>query len=342
MMKRSIALILMGITLSGLAFAGPQALLSGLKGKVEVKPVRGDWAPATDGMKIDILSTISTGFDATATVTIEKTKIVVKPLTRLTLDKLIEQSAGSVAASMFLRVGAVQASVKATTPGTPQDFKVQSPYSTASVRGTEFEYDGFALRVTEGIVRLIPGRPVRDIQPVEVVAPVAQSLSSGEGQGGEAAATGAAPVTGSDQGLTEATQEGGEAAPQESTVETTPQDGTAEAPAQEETSLPEVTAQEPAQAEATPSFVPDSGFDGAAPIEAANLAVAVNVAKNQQAVLQIATRLDTGTSAPPIAQASSSSALGTSTTTASTSGNTTTQTTVVKTGGVTITITEKK
>ena len=161
-MKRSLALVFAGLILAAAAYAGPQAVLSGIKGKVEVKLAQGDWKPAIDGMTIDLKTTLSTGFDSTATINIDKSKIVVKPLTRLTLDKLIEQSSGSVAASMFLRVGAVQASVKAAVPGTPQDFKVQSPYSTASVRGTEFAFDGLHLSVIEGVVRLIPGRPVRD------------------------------------------------------------------------------------------------------------------------------------------------------------------------------------
>jgi hypothetical protein len=163
-MKRSLVFVIAGLILAASAFAGPQAVLSGIKGKVEVKPVSGDWAPASEGMVIDLKTTVSTGFDSTATVVIDKSKIVVKPLTRLTLDKLLEQSSGSIAASMFLRVGAVQASVKASVPGTPQDYKVQSPYSTASVRGTEFEFDGLHLAVHEGTVRLIPGRPHRDVE----------------------------------------------------------------------------------------------------------------------------------------------------------------------------------
>lgn len=166
-MKKALALVVAGLIVAASLYAGPQAVLSGLKGKVEIKPAQGDWIPASEGMKVDIRATLSTGFDSTATLTIEKSRIVVKPLTRLTIDKLVEQSAGSVAASMFLRVGAVQASVKATIPGTPQDFKVKSPYSTASVRGTEFSFDGLHLAVIEGVVRLIPGRPVRDTQPSE-------------------------------------------------------------------------------------------------------------------------------------------------------------------------------
>ncbi len=162
-MKKLAASILAILIFASTAGAATQAVLSGLKGKVEVKPDGGAWTAATNGMTVDLKTTISTGFDSTATILIDKSKIVVKPLTRLTLDKLFEQS-GSVSATMFLRVGAVQASVKATVPGTPQDYKVQSPYSTASVRGTEFGFDGFYLRVSEGVVVLVPGRPTREAE----------------------------------------------------------------------------------------------------------------------------------------------------------------------------------
>ena len=203
-MKRSYAFIFLGLAFALSAYAGPQAVLSGLKGKVEVKSEKGEWKPAIEGMKLNLRSTISTGFDSTATILVEKSKIVVKPLTRLTLDKLLEQSAGSVAASLFLRVGSVQASIKATVPGTPQDFKVQSPYSTASVRGTEFEYDGFFLKVTEGVVRLIPGRPFRDIQTGESSDAGGDSGSAQDGtgdgnsQGGDSGFSGSADVDDAD------------------------------------------------------------------------------------------------------------------------------------------------
>jgi hypothetical protein len=179
-MKKLIASLLVIFAIAASASAATEAVLSGIKGKVEVKPANGAWAPAKEGMKIDLRTTLSTGFDSTATIAIDKSKIVVKPLTRLTLDKLLEQSSGSVSASMYLRVGAVQASVKAAVPGTPQDFKVQSPYSTASVRGTEFSFDGFYLRVTNGVVVLVPGRPVRDVQATDT----GSTAAGGEGFSG--------------------------------------------------------------------------------------------------------------------------------------------------------------
>jgi hypothetical protein len=162
------SLAVLGLFLGFQAAAAPQAVLSNIKGKVEVKPAGASaWSPATEGMAISTLTTVSTGFDATVTIVIDKTTIAVKPLTRMTVDKLVEDQ-GKVTTSCYLRVGSVQASVK-SAEGVKQDFKVKSPYSTASVRGTVFTYNGLSLIVDEGRVAFIPGRPERDIDLPEGV-----------------------------------------------------------------------------------------------------------------------------------------------------------------------------
>ncbi len=149
---------------AGLWAANPQAVLQSLKGKVEVRaPGAAEWVPATEGELLPAAATLSTGFDSSVVVVIDKTTIQVKPLTRMTIDKLISEG-GVVKTSTFLRVGTVSASVK-SAEGVKQDFKVLSPYSTASVRGTEFDFDGLKLKVHEGIVAFILGRLERETQP---------------------------------------------------------------------------------------------------------------------------------------------------------------------------------
>jgi hypothetical protein len=164
-------------------FAGPTATLGEIKGKVEVKPMGKPWAEAKDGMTVDLLATISTGFNSSATLTIAENKIVVAPLTRLTVDKIVEQ-AGTLGTNLHLRVGKVNAEVKSSS-ATPQDFKVTSPYSTASVRGTTFEYDGFVLKVEEGTVMFIPTPPAREIVIPQQRRPVATVSGDGEVTGEE-------------------------------------------------------------------------------------------------------------------------------------------------------------
>lgn len=151
------------LSLGGLVWgAEPQAVLTQIKGKVEVKaPGTKAWVPATEGQVLDQAATLSTGFDASVVVVMDKNTLQVKPLTRITIDKLVEE-AGVVKTSTFLRVGSVSASVK-SAEGVKQEFKVQSPYSTASVRGTQFNYDGVSLQVTEGQVGLTLGRPQRPV-----------------------------------------------------------------------------------------------------------------------------------------------------------------------------------
>jgi hypothetical protein len=178
--------VLLTLTLGAALSAQTTATLKDVKGKVEVKPFGKNWVPAQEGMKIDLLATISTGFDSSASLAIAENKIAVAPLTRLTVDKIVEQ-AGTLGTSLHLRVGKVSAQVKSSA-GVSQDFKVTSPYSTASVRGTEFEYDGLFLGTIDGTVMFLPGKPVRDI-----VVPASDRRTQGD-DGADAEESGDAPA----------------------------------------------------------------------------------------------------------------------------------------------------
>lgn len=213
-MKAKAAFVLTALLtmVPGLWAANPQAVLQSLKGKVEVKaPGATAWAPATEGMILSPAAVLSTGFDSSVVVVVDKTTIQVKPLTRLTIDKLVADSDNTIKTSTFLRVGSVSASVK-SAEGVKQDFKVQSPYSTASVRGTEFDFDGLKLSVKEGLVAFILGRPVRESQPVEVAVekpaegqpagPAATNEPTGTPSGEPSAAPAAVEQPGTSGGVT--------------------------------------------------------------------------------------------------------------------------------------------
>lgn len=239
-MKRTLMVLCLATAASAL-FAQTQATLRDIKGKVEVKQLGKNWVPAKNGMVVDTLSTISTGFDSQATLAIADNRIAVAPLTRLTVDKIIEQ-AGTAGTSLHLRVGKVSAEVK-SSKGIPQDFKVTSPYSTASVRGTEFSYDGFVLEVAEGNVAFIPGKPKRDIVVPAAVLKKSAAAPEGEAKAAEGEQAGeqaAAPAEGEGTGEQAAAPAEGEgtgeqaAAPAEG-------EGTGEqaaAPAEGETAAP--------------------------------------------------------------------------------------------------------
>jgi hypothetical protein len=69
----------------------------------------------------------------------------------MTLVRLVASS-DQVQTEVFLNVGRVSANVR--TAERRQAFDVRSPMSTASVRGTEFRFDGQRLQVYEGSVAL--------------------------------------------------------------------------------------------------------------------------------------------------------------------------------------------
>ncbi len=201
-MKRILTMIAcIGVTV---ALFAQSPVLQEVKGKVEVKPLGKGWIPAKSGMKLIMLDTISTGFDGSAVLAIADNKVAVAPLTRLTIDKVIAQSA-SLKTSLHLRVGSVSAEVKSST-GVAQDFSVTSPYSTASVRGTGFVYDGLYLDVKEGRVAFIPGKPTREILiPFKARGKSAgpDAGAGGDGAGGDSTSgEGGASGEGDDRGAT--------------------------------------------------------------------------------------------------------------------------------------------
>lgn len=148
-MKKTVILLILVLISSGL-FAEISAILEEVSGKVEVKTLGEVWKKAEQGMTITEGDMISTGFRAEAVLKIGPSQLIVKQLTRMELEELIEKE-GTISTGLNLRVGKIRAEVK-TTEGLRQDFILTSPVSTAAVRGTSFEYDGVNLKVFEGTV----------------------------------------------------------------------------------------------------------------------------------------------------------------------------------------------
>jgi hypothetical protein len=128
-----------------------QGTLKDITGTVEVKKSgQANFVPAKSGDAVDKSTAISTGFKSTVTVVMGNSSIFVRPLTRLTLDELI-QGQGSEKVSVSLQTGRVKVDVKPPAGG-KTDFTVKAPSATASVRGTAFDFDAYSLSVTEGTV----------------------------------------------------------------------------------------------------------------------------------------------------------------------------------------------
>jgi hypothetical protein len=150
MMKKIDTLLAILLLAAALAGAQTQARVRSFTGKVEILGAQQAWAPVKAGMSLGLGTTISTGFNSTAVLELGSSVLQVKPLTRLRLNELVARE-GTVTTDLFLQVGKIRAEVK-SAEGLAQDFKVKSPVSTAAVRGTGFEYDGYELYVFEGTV----------------------------------------------------------------------------------------------------------------------------------------------------------------------------------------------
>jgi hypothetical protein len=149
-------MISMMLIIIGSAAFAQNAVLREFVGKVETKaPGSTAWVPAVTGQRLSNTTVISTGFKSTAAIVIGNSVIIVRPLTRLTLEEL-RQSAGTEQINLNLQTGRIRAEVS-PPPGGKIDFRVRAPIATASVRGTSFEFDGTWLSVNEGRVRLTGG-----------------------------------------------------------------------------------------------------------------------------------------------------------------------------------------
>ena len=153
MKKTILVLFLMVIGLSVFAQSSDNrsGVIRDLSGSVELKASgASQYVPAKAGDAVRQDTVISTGFKSTALVELGSTVITVRPLTRLTLTE-ISASAGTETLNVNLQAGRVRVDVNPPA-GTRAAMTVSSPVATASVRGTSFEFDTRALRVTHGSV----------------------------------------------------------------------------------------------------------------------------------------------------------------------------------------------
>jgi hypothetical protein len=134
------------------AFAQTEAVLVSVDGKVETRAEGGSWQQASEGDTIARGTTVSTGFDASAAIELGQSVLKVDPLTRLTLEELVQQ-ADTVTTRVFMGVGEVEAEVQ-SAEGLSNDFEVRSTQATAAVRGTVFQFNGRSISVSEGQVAL--------------------------------------------------------------------------------------------------------------------------------------------------------------------------------------------
>jgi hypothetical protein len=149
-MKRTLCILFL-LCVGFFAFtAVPTAIIKEVNGKVEIKQPGKNWETAAVNTEIQKGTIISTGFKSKAVLDLGYSYITVKALTRMKLEELLERE-DTVQTEIYLNFGKVSAEVK-TSDEKKQDFKLNSPVSTAAVRGTRLEYEMYSVMVQEGLL----------------------------------------------------------------------------------------------------------------------------------------------------------------------------------------------
>lgn len=117
--------------------------LTDFTGKVEVQMPGSLWQGAVRDLVLPLGTMISTSFNSTATIDLGSSVVLVQEFTRMAVENLVEQG-GVITTDLQLNVGKIRAQVE-SAENLVHDFNVLSTVSVASVRGTDFEYDGESL-----------------------------------------------------------------------------------------------------------------------------------------------------------------------------------------------------
>ncbi|MFP4375073.1 MAG: FecR domain-containing protein, partial [Spirochaetaceae bacterium] len=152
MKRRRLFLTALVLLVATGAVAQQAAVFENVSGKVEIRPPGGAWRTAEEGEQIPLNATVSTGFGSEATLALGRSTVTMKALSRMTVEELVERE-GVSQSSTRVNVGRVSARVR-SAEGVRTDFQIRGPISTASVRGTGFDFDTVRLFVTENEVEL--------------------------------------------------------------------------------------------------------------------------------------------------------------------------------------------
>lgn len=132
------------------------ATVAAVSGKVQFQKGT-TWSNVDVGQTLPIGTTVATGFRSELKLKIGPSTVTVKALSRLTISSLV-QNGTDANTDLYLKVGKVNAEVNKDETIQTQKFTVKSPVATASVRGTEFTFDGVRLEVQRGLVAFSDSR----------------------------------------------------------------------------------------------------------------------------------------------------------------------------------------
>jgi hypothetical protein len=149
MKKLLFAMVLCGTL--GIQVFAQEGVIKDVYGTVEIKPAgSAAFVPAKAGDKVAANTVVSTGFRSLTTIIVGSTSLTIRALTRMSLTE-IQQAQGTELLRIELQTGRIRANIKPPAGG-KTDMSVKSPIATASVRGTEFEFDTSTVTVHEGTV----------------------------------------------------------------------------------------------------------------------------------------------------------------------------------------------
>lgn len=149
-MKKQILLVAVGLLVFA-AGAAASARVLGVGGSVQYRlPATGTWQTLQAGMELPAGTVIVSGASGVASLEIGNASVQVIPLSRLEVASF-QRHADRDETQLRLPYGRLQASVRRSGNRGTQ-FSVETPVSTAAVRGTEFAYDGRSLEVLHGDV----------------------------------------------------------------------------------------------------------------------------------------------------------------------------------------------
>lgn len=161
---------LLALAAAPAAAAELTASVAAVSGKVQVQNGQ-TWDNVAVGQTLAIGSTVATGFRSELKLKIGPSTVTVKALSRLTISSLV-QNGTDANTDLYLKVGKVNAEVNKDETIQTQKFTVKSPVATASVRGTEFTFDGVRLDVQRGLVAF------SDSRGNEVAVPAGESAKA--------------------------------------------------------------------------------------------------------------------------------------------------------------------
>ncbi len=139
------------------------AKVTSVTGKVQVQRKGStEWVDLEKGDLVEEGAIISTGFNSNATLKLGESICTISPLTRMSVEQLtrkdVEGTEKNVTkTTVYIDTGKASFKVNSTSKNL-NDFKVHTPASTASVRGTAFDsYADGETDVTEGLVGMSDG-----------------------------------------------------------------------------------------------------------------------------------------------------------------------------------------